>query len=57
MTSIDLHVHLAPAGVGQVGPALLHQPGEAVAYLDRAGLDEGVVSIPPPYFRQPATAE
>lgn len=57
MTSIDLHVHLAPCGLDPLGPPLLQQPGEAVAHLDRAGLDEGVVSIPPPYFRQPATAE
>jgi aminocarboxymuconate-semialdehyde decarboxylase len=57
MTSIDLHVHLAPAGVDPQGSPLLHQPDEAVAYLDRTGLDEAVVSIPPPYFQQPATAQ
>ncbi|MBP2327869.1 aminocarboxymuconate-semialdehyde decarboxylase [Kibdelosporangium banguiense] len=53
MTSIDLHVHLAPKHDGSpVGPPALYRPDEAEAYLDRAGLDEAVVSIPPPFFRQ-----
>ncbi|MGW4213654.1 amidohydrolase family protein [Lentzea sp. NPDC004789] len=56
MPSIDLHVHLAPAldGVAETGPPALHRPDEAEAYLDRAGLDLAVVSVPPPFFRQPA---
>jgi aminocarboxymuconate-semialdehyde decarboxylase len=73
MTSVDLHVHLAPAldpddlglpGIGRaadgrltengapLGPPALYRPDQAEEYLDRAGLDEAVVSIPPPFFRQ-----
>jgi aminocarboxymuconate-semialdehyde decarboxylase len=73
MTSIDLHVHLAPAldpdepglhGIGRaadgqlsvngrpLGPPALYRPDDAEAYLDSVRLDEAVVSIPPPFFRQ-----
>lgn len=35
-----------------LGPPALYRPDQAEDYLDRAGLDEAVVSIPPPFFRQ-----
>ncbi|MBA0127587.1 amidohydrolase family protein [Haloechinothrix sp. YIM 98757] len=42
-----------------LGPPALYDADQAEAYLDRAGLDEAVVSIPPPFFRQglPCTAQ
>ncbi|MGH3451579.1 MAG: amidohydrolase family protein [Haloechinothrix sp.] len=35
-----------------LGPPALYRPDQAEEYLDRAGLDEAVVSVPPPFFRQ-----
>ena len=66
MPGIDLHTHLAPRldhhphnvdGLllidgRPVGPPDLYRPDKLVAYLDTAGLDEAVVTIPPPFFRQ-----
>ncbi|WP_128377188.1 amidohydrolase family protein [Streptomyces cavernae] len=66
MPGIDLHTHLAP-DLGEharntdglvlidghpVGPPDLHRPDRLVEYLDAADLDEAVVTIPPPFFRQ-----
>ncbi|WP_028848606.1 amidohydrolase family protein [Thermocrispum agreste] len=60
MTAVDFHVHLAPAlDPGSLrerpGPPALYRPEEAEKYLDRAGLDAAVVSIPPPFFQQGRT--
>jgi len=35
-----------------LGPVPLYRPELLTAYLDRADLDQAVVSIPPPFFRQ-----
>ncbi|MFI5706356.1 amidohydrolase family protein [Kribbella sp. NPDC051620] len=35
-----------------LGPPALYRPEEAEAYLDRAGLDIAIVSVPPPLFQQ-----
>ncbi|GGM23786.1 amidohydrolase [Micromonospora yangpuensis] len=35
-----------------VGPAALHRPQALLAYLDAAGLDAAVVTVPPPYHGQ-----
>lgn len=35
-----------------VGPAALYEPDALVRYLDGAGVDLAVVSVPPPFFRQ-----
>ncbi|MGC9670278.1 amidohydrolase family protein [Planosporangium sp. 12N6] len=35
-----------------VGPRPLYDAGALCDYLDRAGLDEAAVSVPPPFFRQ-----
>lgn len=40
-----------------VGPGGLYDPARLVAWLDEVGLDEAVVSIPPPFFRQRLDAE
>ncbi|WP_183787480.1 amidohydrolase family protein [Prauserella sediminis] len=40
------------ANSSPLGPPSLYRPDEAETYLDRAGLDEAVVSVPPPFFRQ-----
>lgn len=70
---IDCHVHLAPRLAGwpekggrlvvdgkPIGPPALTRPERLVAQLDAVGLDEALVSPPPPFFRQgldPAAAE
>jgi aminocarboxymuconate-semialdehyde decarboxylase len=53
---IDLHAHLAPrlpAGAWEprVPPELL-RPEALLAHLDRLGLQQAAVSIPPPFYRQ-----
>ncbi|MEW2113681.1 amidohydrolase family protein [Streptomyces sp. NPDC005474] len=35
-----------------VGPPSLYRPDGLEAYLDATGLDEAVVAVPPPFFRQ-----
>lgn len=63
MPGIDLHTHLAPRldhhphntdGLllidgRPVGPPDLYRPDRLVSYLDTAGLDEAVVTIPRPF--------
>ena len=53
---IDLHAHLAPALPPDAPPIrvppALHRPGELLEHLDRLQLEEAVVSIPPPFYRQ-----
>ncbi len=53
---IDLHAHLAPrlpAGAREPGvPPELRRPTALLEHLDRLGLEEAVVSIPPPFYRQ-----
>lgn len=34
------------------GPPSIKDPAALINYLDRAGLDEAIVAIPPPFFRQ-----
>lgn len=36
----------------RAGPPALYDPAALEAYLDRAGLDQAVVSVPPPFYRQ-----
>lgn len=36
----------------RVGPAGLYQPLALLAHLDTAGLEQAVVSVPPPFYRQ-----
>ncbi|HEX5541699.1 MAG TPA: amidohydrolase family protein [Micromonospora sp.] len=36
----------------RVGPAGLYRPDRLEAYLDKVGLDEAIVSVPPPFYRQ-----
>jgi aminocarboxymuconate-semialdehyde decarboxylase len=57
MPGIDLHTHLAPTVDDRVGPADLYRPDKLLAHLDAAGLDEAVVSIPPPFYRQNLASE
>ncbi len=53
MPGIDMHTHLAPlVDWDRTGPEALYHPDKLIAYLDAAGLDESVVSIPPPFYRQ-----
>jgi aminocarboxymuconate-semialdehyde decarboxylase len=58
---IDLHAHLAPslpAGVYEPRvPPQLRQPEALLEHLDRLDLEEAVVSIPPPFYRQDLPAE
>lgn len=53
---IDLHAHLAPvlpAGAWEPHvPPELRRPEALLAHLDRLGLQEAAVSIPPPFYRQ-----
>jgi aminocarboxymuconate-semialdehyde decarboxylase len=53
---IDLHAHLAPrlpAGAWEPRvPPDLGRPEALLEHLDRLGLDQAVVSIPPPFYRQ-----
>ncbi|WP_229402226.1 amidohydrolase family protein [Micromonospora okii] len=39
-------------GGRRIGPADLYHPDRLEAHLDRAGLDEAIVSVPPPFYRQ-----
>ena len=41
---------------GRVGPVDLYHPERLERYLDSAGLDEAVVSVPPPFYRQHLSA-
>jgi aminocarboxymuconate-semialdehyde decarboxylase len=53
MAGIDLHTHLAPRLDGApVGPPGLYRPELLEAHLQERSLDEAVVSVPPPFFRQ-----
>lgn len=65
LPAVDCHVHLAPllpdwpAQDGKlviderpVGPPALGTPAALLAHLDGLDLDEGLVSPPPPFFRQ-----
>ncbi|GHE29166.1 hypothetical protein GCM10017771_44710 [Streptomyces capitiformicae] len=66
MPGVDLHSHLAPQLDGWarnanglllidghlVGPPALFRPDRLEDYLDAADLDEAIVTIPPPFFRQ-----
>lgn len=36
----------------RAGPPALYDPAALEAYLDQAGLDQAVVSVPPPFYRQ-----
>ena len=36
----------------EVGPSDLYQPEELLKYLDEQNLDQALVSVPPPFFRQ-----
>jgi aminocarboxymuconate-semialdehyde decarboxylase len=40
-----------------LGPIPLYRPELLTAYLDRADLDQAVVSIPPPFFRQDQSSD
>lgn len=53
-TTCDIHAHLAPTvGSWQAGgPPALRDPDALLAWLDRAGIDRAVVSVPPPAYRQ-----
>lgn len=58
---IDLHAHLAPqlpadAPAPRV-PGDLHRPQALLEHLDRLGLEQAVVSIPPPFYRQDLAAD
>jgi aminocarboxymuconate-semialdehyde decarboxylase len=58
---VDLHAHLAPrlpndAPAPRVPPDL-HRPEALREHLDRLGLEEAVVSIPPPFYRQDLAAD
>lgn len=63
--AVDCHVHLAPRLDGwptedgklivdgrPIGPGALGRPAELVARLEALGLDQALVSPPPPFFRQ-----
>ncbi|MFC4472255.1 amidohydrolase family protein [Streptomyces xiangluensis] len=53
MPGIDLHTHLAPrVDEPPVGPPALYRPDLLEEYLDEADLDEAIVTVPPPFFRQ-----
>lgn len=65
LASVDCHVHLAPRLEGwpeqdgklvvegkPVGPPALRQPERLIAQLDALGIDQALVSPPPPFFRQ-----
>lgn len=53
MPGTDVHTHLAPQIEGhRAGPPPLYEPAALEAYLDRAGLDQAIVSVPPPFYRQ-----
>ncbi|MGW0435649.1 amidohydrolase family protein [Micromonospora sp. NPDC003197] len=62
LRSVDLpQVETDDSGVvllngGRIGPADLYHPERLEEYLDSAGLDEAVVSIPPPFYRQRLSA-
>ncbi len=55
-TLIDLHAHLAPRLPAEAPaprvPSDLHRPQALLEHLDRLGLEQAVVSIPPPFYRQ-----
>jgi aminocarboxymuconate-semialdehyde decarboxylase len=70
LASVDCHVHLAPRLAGwpeeggklvvdgrAVGPPSLGRPQALLDHLDALGIDEAVVSPPPPFFRQGLDAE
>ncbi|HEX5595573.1 MAG TPA: amidohydrolase family protein [Micromonosporaceae bacterium] len=40
----------------RVGPPDLYRPDRLDAYLDTVGLDEAIVSVPPPFYRQQLAA-
>jgi aminocarboxymuconate-semialdehyde decarboxylase len=56
---VDFHTHLAPVipGEERSGPPGLYAPEKLLAYLEEAGLDQAVVSPPPPFFRQDQDAD
>ncbi|WP_017240871.1 amidohydrolase family protein [Streptomyces sp. SS] len=70
MPGIDLHTHLAPClddcardddGLllvdgHPVGPPDLYRPDRLEEYLGTAELDEAIVTIPPPFYRQDLSA-
>ncbi|GAB2935013.1 hypothetical protein GCM10027280_23620 [Micromonospora polyrhachis] len=62
LRSFDLpEVEVDDSGVvllngGRVGPPDLYHPERLERYLDSAGLDEAVVSVPPPFYRQRLSA-
>lgn len=56
MAGVDFHTHLAPPLGDRIGPEALYRPDLLVTWLDEQGLDQAVVSVPPPFFR-PSRAE
>ncbi|CAM5451526.1 hypothetical protein SALBM311S_04556 [Streptomyces alboniger] len=53
LPGIDLHTHLAPrVDEPPIGPPALYRPDLLEEYLDEADLDEAIVTVPPPFFRQ-----
>ncbi len=58
---IDLHAHLAPTLPATApeprAPPDLHRPWALLEHLDRLGLEQAVVSIPPPFYRQELPGE
>jgi aminocarboxymuconate-semialdehyde decarboxylase len=61
MTVVDVHTHLAPLLADaaervidgeKVGPPSLFSRDALLDYLDTAGIDMALVSVPPPFYRQ-----
>ncbi|CAN5380335.1 amidohydrolase family protein [soil metagenome] len=61
MTIVDVHTHLAPLldeadehtiDGEKVGPPSLFSRDALLGYLDSAGIDVALVSVPPPFYRQ-----